>query len=248
MHFGPRPTGSHEGRLTGDYIVRRLREHGWEVTTQEFEYLGTPVRNIIGARGEGPTILLGAHYDTRRRADSDPIDRTQPLPGANDGASGVAVLIELTRVLNVEATGHRIQVAFFDAEDNGNLDGWDWIVGSRYMANQLQENPAMMILVDMVGDADQQIYWENNSDANLRERIWRVAAELGYSAYFIPQTAYTLTDDHIPFVQRGIPAVDIIDFYYPHWHTAADTIDKISAESLERVGRTLQVWLERGAP
>ncbi len=248
MHFGPRPSGSPEGRLTGDYITRRLQEYGWDFTTQEFEYMGTPIRNIVGVRGEGPIILLGAHYDTRRRADLDPVDPTQPLPGANDGASGVAVLIELARVLNVEATGHRIQLAFFDAEDNGDLDGWEWIVGSTHMADQLEELPAMMILVDMVGDADQQIYWENNSDASLRERIWRVAAELGYAATFIPQTRHTLTDDHIPFVQKGIPAVDIIDFDYPYWHTAADTTDKVSAESLERVGRTLQVWLEGGAP
>ena len=248
MHFGPRPTGSREGRATGDYIVRRLKEFGWEVTEQNFEYLGTPVRNITGTRGEGPTIILGAHYDTRRRADRDPVDPTQPVPGANDGASGVAVLIELARVLNVEATGHRIQLAFFDAEDNGGLDGWDWIVGSTYMAANLEENPEMMVLVDMIGDADQQIYWENTSDAGLRERIWRVAAELGYDAYFVPETRHTITDDHTPFLRLGIPAIDIIDFDYPYWHTAADTIDKVSADSLERVGRTLQVWLERGAP
>ncbi|MGH2593487.1 MAG: M28 family peptidase [Anaerolineae bacterium] len=248
MHFGPRPTGSREGRATGDYIVRRLKEFGWEVTEQEFEYLGATVRNIIGARGAGSTLILGAHYDTRKRADLDTIDPTQPMPGANDGASGVAVLIELARVLNVEATGHRIQLAFFDAEDNGGLDGWEWIVGSTHMAAQLEENPEMMVLVDMIGDADQQIYWEGNSDTDLRERIWGLAAELGYEAYFVPETRHTITDDHTPFLRLGIPAVDIIDFDYAYWHTAADTLDKVSADSLERVGRTLQVWLERGAP
>ncbi len=248
MGFGPRPTGSEANRQTGDYIIGRLQEFGWQVAEQEFEYLSTPVRNIIGTRGAGPTILLGAHYDTRRRADLDPNDPTQPVPGANDGASGVAVLLELARGLNVEATGHRIQLAFFDAEDNGGLDGWDWIAGSRHMANQLEENPELMVLVDMVGDADQQIYWETHSDTALRARIWNVAAELGYDAYFVAQPKHAIIDDHIPFVQRGIPAVDIIDFDYPYWHTGDDTIDKISADSLERVGRTLQVWLERGAP
>lgn len=248
MSFGPRPTGSEAGRLTGDYIARRLEEFGWQVEAQPFEYLGTSARNIIATRGEGPLILLGAHYDTRRRADEDPADPTQPVSGANDGASGVAVLLELARVLNVEATGHRIQLAFFDAEDNGRLDGWDWIAGSRYMADQLEENPSTMVLVDMIGDADQQIYWESNSDPALRERLWAIAAELGYDDHFVPQVKYTILDDHVPFLERGIPAVDIIDFDYPYWHTAEDTIDKISAASLERVGRTLQVWLERGAP
>jgi hypothetical protein len=248
MHFGARPTGSRESQLTGDYIVRALKEYGWEVTEQKFEYLGTPARNILAARGEGPIILLGAHYDTRRRADRDPVDPAQPVPGANDGASGVAVLIELARVLNVEATGHRIQLAFFDAEDNGGLDGWDWIAGSRHMAANLTENPTMMVLVDMIGDADQQLYWEASSDAGLRERIWQAAADLGYGAYFVPQVRHSLIDDHTPFLQLGIPAVDIIDFDYPFWHTAGDTIDKVSADSLLRVGRTLQVWLERGAP
>jgi len=99
----------------------------------------------------------------------------------------------------------------------------------------------------MIGDADQQIYWEANSTADLRERIWRVAAELGYSQYFIPQVGHSMLDDHTAFLERGIPAVDIIDFDYAYWHTTGDTLDKVSADSLERVGRTLQVWLEQGA-
>ncbi len=248
MSFGPRPTGSDASRATGDYIAQQLRESGWAVTEEEFEYLDTPARNIIGTLGVGPTILLGAHYDTRRQADRDPDDPSQPVPGANDGASGVAVLLELARVLDVKATGHRIQLAFFDAEDNGGLDGWDWIVGSRTMADRLTENPAAMVLVDMIGDADQRIYWEGNSDPDLRERLWDVAADLGYGEHFVNEVGYTLTDDHVPFLARGIPAIDMIDFDYPYWHTGQDTLDKISADSLERVGRTLQVWLERGAP
>lgn len=248
MHFGPRPSGSRENTLTSDYIVRRSREFGWEVTEQPFDYLGTQARNIIATRGSGPLIMLGAHYDTRRRADQDRNDPAQPVPGANDGASGVAVLLELARVLNVEATGYRIELVFFDAEDNGNLDGWDWIAGSTYLANNLEETPEAMILVDMVGDADQQIYWETTSTPSLRGRIWQVADDLGYSDYFIAEARHSLLDDHTPFLRLGIPAVDIIDFDYPYWHTAEDTLDKISADSLERVGRTLQTWLERGAP
>jgi Zn-dependent M28 family amino/carboxypeptidase len=142
-----------------------------------------------------------------------------------------------------------VWLAFFDAEDNGRLDGWDWIVGSQYMADHLTVDPAAMILVDMVGDADQQFYLEGNSDAILQAKLWTTAANLGYGQHFVPVIRYTMIDDHIPFRSRGIPAVDIIDFDYPYWHTTADTADKVSALSLERVGRTLETYLEaEGVP
>src|SRR5690606_27946319 len=98
-----------------------------------FEYMGTPVRNILAWKGDGaPALMLGAHYDTRRAADEE--DPTVPVLGANDGASGVAVLLELARTLDIDAEGRRLYLAFFDAEDNGRLNGWEWIVGSTYMA------------------------------------------------------------------------------------------------------------------
>jgi Zn-dependent M28 family amino/carboxypeptidase len=139
---------------------------------------------------------------------------------------------------------NEIWLAFFDAEDNGQLDGWEWIIGSQYMADNLTIQPQAMILVDMIGDADQQLYLEGNSDPVLAARLWTTAAGLGYGQNFIPVIRYTMIDDHIPFKNRGIPAVDIIDFDYPHWHTTADTADKVSAASLERVGRTLEAYLE----
>jgi len=101
-----------------------------------------------------------------------------------------------------------------------------------------------MILLDMIGDSDQQIYYEVNSDRALSDRIWSVAAQLGYGDHFIPQARWQIIDDHIPFAKRGIPAIDIIDFDYPYWHTINDTTDKVSPDSLERVGRTLQMFLE----
>ena len=103
-----------------------------------------------------------------------------------------------------------------------------------------------MILVDMIGDADQQIYLDRNSDAQLSAQIWSTAAGLGYVQYFIPSPKYAMTDDHIPFINAGIPAVDIIDFDYPAWHTTQDTANKVSAGSLEHVGRTLEAYLESG--
>ncbi len=246
MSIGPRPTGSDAGRKTGDYIVAQLREQGWQVEEQEFVYLGVPGRNIIGKAGEGPVAVIGAHYDTRRLADNDPDPslRTAPVPGANDGASGVAVLLELARTLDKERLRNEVWLTFFDAEDNGRLDGWDFIAGSTEMAGRLTVKPEMVVIADMIGDRDQQIYKEQNSNPELVAKIWDIAARLGYAEVFLPTAKWAMLDDHTPFLQKGIPAVDLIDFDYPYWHTTQDTADKIAPESLERVGRVLQVLLE----
>jgi glutaminyl-peptide cyclotransferase len=246
MDFGPRITGTDGNYAAGNYIVQQLRKLAWQVDFQLFDYKGVHARNIIARAnvGKGPVIILGAHYDTRRRADRDPEHLDQPVPGADDGASGVAVLLELARSLDLSLVQHEIWLAFFDAEDNGDLDGWDWIVGSTYMAQHLTIKPQSMILVDMVGDSDQNIYMDSNSDPQLSARIWAVAAQLGYLQNFIPVPRYAMLDDHTPFAQAGIPAVNIIDFDYRYWHTAADTADKLSPNSLERVGRTLETYLQ----
>ncbi len=250
--LGYRITGTEANRKAGDMMIEELRVQGWEVYEQKFTYMNTPVRNILAWKGEaagedsGGAVLVGAHYDTRRSADQE--DPSQPVMGANDGASGVAVLLELARSLSWDTENRRIYLAFFDAEDNGRLDGWDWIVGSSYMAQhwgEAGESPLeAMILVDMIGDADQQVYYERNSDATLSQALWGIAGQLGYAERIIPEYRYAMLDDHIPFVQRGVPAVDMIDFDYPYWHTTQDTPDKVSAESLEAIGRTLEVWLE----
>ena len=200
--------------------------------------------DVIATRGAGDSwIILGAHYDSRLRSDydPDPEKQTTPVPGANDGASGVAVLLELARVLPVE-TGHEIWLVFFDAEDNGRIDDWDWILGSRAFAASLQAKPDAVIIVDMVGDADLQLPLEQNSDPVLSQQIWQIAAKLGY-AQFIPEYKYSILDDHIPFIELGIPAVDIIDIDYAYYHTTQDTPDKVSAQSLHAVGDTLLKWL-----
>ncbi len=244
--IGYRFPGTEAHRQTGDLIISTLEQLDWEVSTQEFPYMGIAVRNILAWKGSGPAVLLGAHYDTRPQADME--DPTKAVMGANDGASGVAVLLELARVLDVEASGHQAYLAFFDAEDSGNLNGWDWIAGSTYMASawgKSGEAPLQaMVLVDMIGDADLQIYYEHNSDAALRAEIWAVAEALGYKEQFIKEVRHSLIDDHIPFARLGIPAIDIIDFDYPYWHTTQDTPDKVSADSLAAVGRTLEDWLE----
>jgi Zn-dependent M28 family amino/carboxypeptidase len=249
--LGPRITGSAASVQLGNRVLTELAANGWLTETQVFTYQNTPARNLVGRWGNGKdVVILGAHYDTRRRADQDKQQPDQPVPGANDGASGAAVLLELARVLphSLNSDTQQVWLAFFDAEDNGGLDGWGWIAGSRYFAAQLNITPTAMVNVDMVGDAQQNIYLERNSNQQLAGEIWDVAACLGYSAQFIRQPKWAMEDDHTPFLDRGWRAVDIIDFDYPYWHTTADTPDKISPQSLERVGRTLQAWLQAATP
>jgi Zn-dependent M28 family amino/carboxypeptidase len=221
-----------------------LEAEGWLVEIQTSEALGHPIENLVAKRvADSPQVILGAHYDTRMFADSDPdpAQHTQAVPGANDGASGVSVLLELARSLPKETVP--IWLVFFDAEDNGRIEGWDWILGSREFVKNNPVRPRAAIIVDMIGDADLNIYKERNSDPELTDEIWEVARELGYESEFIPEYKHAMLDDHTPFLEAGIPAVDIIDFDYPYWHTIQDTPDKVSAESLRAVGETLYAWL-----
>jgi Zn-dependent M28 family amino/carboxypeptidase len=242
--MGPRIPGSEGHARIQAWIEQELVTAGWQVEIQESEALGHPIENIVARQtDEPPQIILGAHYDTRIYAnnDPDPSQHTNPVPGANDGASGVAVLLEMARSLPQETVP--VWLVFFDAEDNGNIEGWDWILGSREFVKNNPVQPRAVIIVDMIGDADLNIYKEYNSNPDLNDEIWQVAQELGFENTFIPEYKHSMLDDHTPFVQAGIPAVDIIDFDYPYWHTVQDTPDKVSAESLDIVGETLFAWV-----
>jgi len=244
--FGPRPSGSTNLRLLGDHILHLLEEYGWATEEQEFVYRGVELRNLVASKGSGPLVILGAHYDTRPYADQDPAEtREQHILGANDGGSGVAVLLELARVLGVDQVPYQVRLVFFDAEDRGRLEGWPFSVGAEQYAEELDQDPEFVVVVDMVGDQDQRLYWEGNSDPGLCQELWQLAAELGYQEQFIPQVRWNIIDDHLPFVDRGWKAIDIIDFEYPYWHTTQDTADKVSAESLARIGTVLKVFLEQ---
>lgn len=245
VSLGPRLPGSDAHAQAVDWYLEQLAAAGWQAEVQEAEYGGQIVRNVVAKRGSGqPWYILGAHYDSRIYADLDPNPdlRQQPVPGANDGASGVAVLLELARVLPADWPG-TLWIVFFDAEDNGNIQGWDWILGSRAFAEQLEGRPDGVVVVDMIGDADLGIPLEGNSDVELRDEIWGLAADLDYGDIFIPEVKYNILDDHLPFLELGIPAVDIIDLDYAYWHTTQDTTDKVSAQSLQAVGDVLLAWL-----
>lgn len=199
-------------------------------------------------------ILFCAHWDTRPRAEYDPHEPLRPILGANDGASGVAVLLELAQHLPEMNLG--IDIVLFDGEDYGQPgDLPNYLLGSRYyVENPVLPLPRRVILLDMVGDAELTLKIDPvsyESDPQLVEEIWSLGRELGYEQFKLSYGA-SMYDDHVAFIERGIPAIDIIDFEYPgpdnrYWHTHNDTPDKCSPESLTAVGSTLLQWLLRQA-
>lgn len=243
--LGARTPGSTAHESTVLYISRELQNAGWRVEIQRVKKMGKTVTNLIARRSNDPVqIILGAHYDSRMTADREPelSLRDSPVPGANDGASGTAVLLELARTLPQDVN-KEIWLVFFDLEDQGQINNWDWIIGSRAFVEQLETTPASVVIIDMIGDSDLNIYREKNSDPELTSEIWNLAEELGYGHVFLDQPKYNILDDHTPFLEKGIRAVDIIDFDYPYWHTLSDTADKVSSRSLEIIGNVLLAWL-----
>lgn len=249
--FGPRYPGSEAHERTKEYLITELKKFANSVETQEFtqnvDEKKLQLTNIIAEFGEqddssaGETIGLAAHWDTRPIADHDPDPekRDTPIIGANDGASGVAVLLEIARVLSLKPPEKRVLIVLFDGEDYGrNIH--DMMLGSRYFADHMNGwEPDWGILLDMIGDEDLAIPIEPHSQQaapDLVKRIWTKAQELNLVA-FQPRYGPAIYDDHIPMIEAGVPFVDLIDFDYPYWHTLEDTPDKCSADSLEVVGR-----------
>ena len=254
MALGPRTPGSEAHGKFIDQTVETLTAEGWTVRCEEERYQGKTVRNITADRGTensgGKWIVIGAHFDSRITADQEklPANQLLPVPAANDGASGAAVLLGLAKTLPKD-TDKRITLAFFDAEDQGRVMGWpDWCLGSRLLAEQygaLERKPDAVIVIDMIGDADLNICRERNSDRALTDELFGIAAKLGLSKQFIDQEKYAMYDDHMPFIEQGIPAADLIDFDYPWWHTLGDTTDKLSEESLQAVYRVVYEYLSK---
>jgi hypothetical protein len=254
--FGPRIPNTDGHRRAGDWIQAHLARAADSVEVQVFTHVTEAgdtlrLRNFLGRfRPELPErILLLAHWDTRPTADQSPNlgDQRRPVPGANDGASGVAVLLGVADVLAVTPPSRGVDLLFVDGEDYGTFTGPDGgigpdvLLGSRHFAASLPPDrfPLYAVLLDMVGDADLRISQEGYSVARAPEvvtRVWDAARDLGYGDVFVPGVRYTITDDHIPLLDRGIRAIDVIDYEYPAWHTVDDTPDKVSARSLKIVG------------
>ncbi len=251
LGFGYRIPGSNASERLRNYIKGIAQG---SVIFQNFTYMSTPIVNIeirIGNQTSPNLLIFGAHYDTRKIATNDEIP--DPVPGANDGASGVAGLLAMMNTI-VEnpyfldlLEAFEIRFVFFDAEDQGGIDGWNWTRGSTYYAENMTSGDVnrsvAMILLDMVGDRNLNLKKERNSDPDYRDKIWEVAANIGYSEYFIDRLGYSLIDDHVPFLNRGIPSVDLIDFDYSEWHKVTDDLAHVSASSIAIVANTVLAWL-----
>ena len=245
--FGPRVPGTTAHQETGTYLFKELGKYTNEVVYQPFEFRGQDrtiqMNNILARFGDdsGGKMLLAAHWDTRPFADRDPdpANRNTPILGANDGASGVAVLLEVARVLKSKPPPTPVIIVLFDGEDYGRTVSTMFLGSTHFAKNMDGWEADFGILLDMVGDRTLELPMEGyswNAARDLTEAIWRRAEELGLPA-FQRRLGPAIMDDHLPLIQAGVPTINIIDFDYPHWHTVEDTSDKCSPESLEIVGR-----------
>ena len=261
--MGPRISGTEGNERVREWITAHLERTGARVEAQSFTdtTLGRPLAltNLIGRYGPetGRRILFCAHFDTRPFADQDPdpAKRQEPVPGANDGGSGVSVLLELAELMRAKPPRVGVDLVFFDGEDLGRADrAEEFCLGSRGYARLLPppgdpHRPVAGFLFDMVGDADLDIYVEGNSQrraTNLVALVLEGARATGARS-FHDEVGYTLTDDHVPLLDAGLPCVDLIDFDYPAWHTTSDRPDRTSAESLAEVAR-VAAWILYRSP
>jgi Zn-dependent M28 family amino/carboxypeptidase len=253
LDFGPRIPGTDGARRCGDWIIAAMRARADTVLVQSWTHQTVggkllPLRNILARYRPTATdrVLYVTHWDTRPVSDEadDPKERSLPVPGANDGASGVALFLALGDALKRTPPSVGVDLLFVDGEDYGTFTPpRDVLLGSTYFASHLPSPgyaPLFGVLWDMIGDRDLQIYQEGNSLQRAPEvvaRVWQQAADLGYAGYFVPKFKYTVTDDHVPLLAKGLRVIDVIDFDYPgSHHTPRDTFDKVSAASLQVVG------------
>lgn len=270
--MGPRTPGSEGNARCAEWMAARLRAAGADTvemqrgTMQRWDGRELPVCNVLASFNSAAPrrVLLVAHYDTRPWADmeADPERRMQPIPGANDGASGVAVVLEIARCIGRTPARVGVDVLLVDAEDSGyseeiepglNPGNDTWCLGTQMWADRSPyagaTKPAYAILLDMVGGAGAQFHREQFSDAaaaRVVDRIWAEAASLGYGDTFVNSRGGAVVDDHIYVNRAGIPAADIIEnmnpatgTFPPTWHTHADNADNIDPTTLERVGKTV---------
>jgi glutaminyl-peptide cyclotransferase len=258
--FGPRVPGTPAHEKMGNWLDSLLRQRADTVIVQAWNHVTVtrdtlPLRNFIARFNPAADkrLLLLAHWDSRPSSDS-PLsqDSSHAVLGANDGGSGVALLLGVADVLKRSPPAIGVDLLFVDGEDFGDFTKApaDVLIGSRYYgAHQLPgPGPLYAVLFDLVADKDLQVYQEGNSligAPEVVELVWDQAKDLGYAGYFIASPKHTLIDDHLELQKAGIRAIDVVDFDYPAWHTQYDTIDKVSAASLQIVGDVAVALIRR---
>ncbi len=247
--FGPRPSGSEAIHKLQTYILTQLKQDGCDVIEDAFT-AKTPkgeitMMNIVCKfpGKSGKAIAITGHYDTK-------LFPGRRFVGANDGGSSTGFLLELAHVLARQPRIDDVYVVFFDGEEAvGEWSATDSVYGSKHLAEAWRKDGTFakikaLINVDMIGDKSLNIKQEPNSNARVRQLVWSTAADLGYGAYFLDESL-AIEDDHLPFLKLGVPAIDIIDFDFPPWHNDDDTMDKLSAQSLEIVGTVVLESIHR---
>lgn len=264
VDFGPRVPNTEAHRKAADWMAAELKRHGVAVTEQPMKltaFDGTILnaRNIFGQINPeaADRTLLVAHYDCRPWADQDPDPekRKQPVDGANDGASGVGVILEAARQLSLNNPGKGIDFLFVDAEDWGTDDNDEsWAMGTRhFVQNPVIAGylPTRAIILDMVGGKTASFPVEYFSYQNAPEMVsafWQAAASVGHADLFPRTMGGAVTDDHVEFIKAGVPSIDIIEYhpgqgFTPHWHTSTDNMENISKDTLRDVGESLMKYL-----
>jgi hypothetical protein len=251
VDFGPRPAGSPELAQLRAYLTEQLAKHGWDAKEQAFES-DTPIGrvrfvNLVarfrGAPASSQQAIVCAHYDTK-------LYSTIRFVGANDGGSGTGALVELARVLAMDpGLAWRVEIVYFDGEEAiRDFSETDGLYGSRHYARDLRATERhkqfkFAVLWDMIGDVDLRITLPPDSPPELARGFFKAAETLG-TRDRITYFHSPILDDHVPLNMIGIPAINLIDFEFPAWHTADDTLDKVSGESMAKVA-SLTLWYLR---
>jgi hypothetical protein len=260
--FGPRVPGTPAAKAAGDWIIAQMKKRADTVVVQSFDYTTAtgrviPMRNILARfRPElADRILYVTHWDSRPVSESaaTEAERKMPVPGANDGASGVGMFVALGDLLKRNKPNVGVDLLFTDGEDYGEFGppNVDVLIGAKYFADhppQKDYRPLFGVLWDMIGDKDLRIPQEGNSINSAPEvvqRVWDLASELGYSTVFVPEDQGAIDDDHVPLIKAGYRIIDVIDINYPPHHTPQDTMDKISVKSLGIVGDVAAALIAR---
>lgn len=252
LEFGPRAPGTAGHARAADWLAQQLRNIADTVIVQDWTHVtargdSLAMRNVLARFRPSVTerVLYVAHWDTRPVADkeTDAARRALPIPGANDGGSGVALLLALADALRATPPDVGVDLLLVDGEDYGDFDrDEDVFIGSRWFADHLPSvgyQPIYGVVWDMVGDRDQQILQETNSVQSAPEvvaRVWGVAEDLGYGSVFVPRVGYAITDDHVPLLAKGLRVIDVIDFDFAQHHRLGDDLGAVSADALQRAG------------